>query len=121
MAHRAIEWVRTKGSYSFMVGSSLFQREVRRDFSRRERSFPAPNLFPAALAGHQSVAPSLPAALDPGSAAHRILLVCAPSVESRPVPPQSNRRRVEIDDVVTNGFLPIELHAQDLFSPQALP
>jgi hypothetical protein len=30
-------------------------------------------------------------------------------------------RRIKISDVVADGFLPIELHAEDLFSPQAVP
>jgi hypothetical protein len=30
------------------------------------------------------------------------------------------RRCIKISDVVCNGFLPIELHTEDLFSPQAV-
>ena len=30
-------------------------------------------------------------------------------------------RRVKISDAVADGVSPIELHAEDLFSPQALP
>ena len=30
-------------------------------------------------------------------------------------------RCIKINDVVADGFLPIELHAKNLFSPQAVP
>ena len=34
---------------------------------------------------------------------------------------QFDCRCIKISDVVANGFLPIELHTEDLFSPQAVP
>ncbi len=34
---------------------------------------------------------------------------------------ESNRGRIEIDDVLTDRLLPVELHAFDLFAAQLLP
>jgi hypothetical protein len=72
-----------------MDGSSLLQREVRRDFSWLERSSPARPLFVARLLGRQTVRLSILAAPDPCSVVRHILIGRAPNAERHRV-----RRRV---------------------------
>src|SRR5688572_14551647 len=72
-----------------MDGSSLLQREVRRDFSWLERSSPARPLFVARLVGRQTVRLSILAAPDPCSVVRHILIGRAPNAERHRV-----RRRV---------------------------
>ena len=65
--------------------SSLWQREVRRDFSPLERSFPAQTPFVARLVGHQNARLLIRIAPDRRSVVRRMSLVRAPNGERRPV------------------------------------
>ena len=62
-------------------GSSLLQREVRRDFSWLQKSSPARPLFVARLVGRQTVRLSILAAPDPWSVVRHILIGRAPNTE----------------------------------------
>ena len=97
------------------------QREARRDFSWLEESSPARPLFVARPVGRQTVRLSILAAPDPWSIVRHILLGGAPNAERHRVDDEFCRRCIKISDIVCDGFLPIELHTEDLFSPQAVP
>src|SRR5688500_16851497 len=122
VALRVIEWVLTLWGIPLpMDGSSLLQREVRRDFSWLERSSPARPLFVARLVGRQTVRLSTLAAPDPWSVVRHILIGRAPNAERhlvrrRVLPPVHKNQRYSL-----RWVLPIELHTEDLFSPQAVP
>src|SRR6185503_10274905 len=115
------EWVKINGGLSPMEGASLLYREVRRDFLQLERSPPAQTLFVATLVGRRNARLSILAARDPSSVGRRILRVRVPNASSVEFDDQFCSRCIKISDVVANGFLPIELHAKNLFSPQAVP
>ena len=85
-----------------------------------ERSIPAPPLFGATLVGRRNAKLSVPAVPTPWSFVGRILLVHAPNAAIQ-FYDQFCCWRIKISDVSTDRFLPIELHAVDLFSSQALP